>query len=248
MRMRQSDRTGFTLVEMLVVLVIVSVLLGIVFKLMSSGADQAAKAKTISQMERVKAALEEFYAEYGQYPPVPYYDASVAMGGKSQKRAGKIQPMRYEHPNRNGMRDSLVGTWGNPSITWEKAPIFTLGLMAFLTTRVDGHASRGWPTLLDDEQWTSYHSGTTDLARDTAAVRRWAPFLKDVEHWGWEERMVDGNISQAYTNTVYTVLDGWDRELNYDCPPPHQSYTLWSCGRDNDANTKKDNIYGHAGH
>lgn len=60
---------GFTLVEMLVVVLIIAVLIGITVKILGGAGRQAAKAQTVNRMERLKHSIEEYYTEYGQYPP-----------------------------------------------------------------------------------------------------------------------------------------------------------------------------------
>ena len=57
---RNRRRAGFTLVEMLVVIVIILVLMGVVFKMTRPSASKQAEAETVAKLERLKAALEEF--------------------------------------------------------------------------------------------------------------------------------------------------------------------------------------------
>ena len=234
-------RAGFTLVEMLVVIVIILILMGVVFKMTHPAAGKQAEAETVAKLERVKAAVEEFYAEYGQYPPVPTYDA--------------VQPFRYEYPSQSGMRSDLVGVFDDQ--TWGTAPLFTFGLMSFLVPRYKDRASGAWASLLDLDQWGDYNDDQGDLARDTRACARWAPFLDGILYKDSTQRIVNKNQSRAYTNLYVTVLDGWYHEFVYVSPPPHQSYLIFSRGPDNayDAGdpgnrasrANKDNIYGDVG-
>lgn len=39
------------------------------------------------------------------------------------------------------------------------------------------------------------------------------------------------STSQQYLLDCVTIFDGWDQELFYYSPAPHQSYTLWSAGK-----------------
>ena len=39
------------------------------------------------------------------------------------------------------------------------------------------------------------------------------------------------STSQQYLLDCVTILDGWDREVFYYSPAPHQTYTIWSAGR-----------------
>lgn len=239
---RTTDRQykGFTLIEMLVVIVIIAILTGLVFKLMGYASDRAAISQTAATIEKVRAALEEFYAEYGQYPPVPYYEGD--------------QPVRYEYPSAWGMRKDLTGSFGDQD--WNEAPIFTFGLMSYLLPRFEGHADRAedYDELFRHPQWTTHNSQKEDPERDLAAIKRWSPFLQGITAGDIAIRTIGDNARQAYTNTYVTVRDYWKRELVYHSPPPHQSYVLLSKGPDGKCDLKnpsapanKDNVVGQAG-
>jgi prepilin-type N-terminal cleavage/methylation domain-containing protein len=62
-------RRGFTMVEMLTVIVIIGMLAGITMKLMVYVNEKTAKARAASEIERIKHALIEYYSVYGIYPP-----------------------------------------------------------------------------------------------------------------------------------------------------------------------------------
>lgn len=248
-----ARRAGFTLVEMLVVVVIILILLGVVFKMVRPAGLQASKAQTVARLSKLKAAMEEFYAEYGQYPPVPYYDF-----GKIDKNGNPLleQPVFYEYPWKEGMRPDLIGAFEDQ--TWGTAPLFTFGMLSFLVTRHEDHAENGWPSLQDLGQWGNHNSQKGDQARDTRACKQWAPFLAGVTHGDIRGHSLGGNASGAYTNSYVTAWDGWENDFIYVSPPPHQSYLLFSKGPDGaydstepenrGAKANKDNIYGDAGH
>jgi len=61
---------GFTLVELLVVVVVIVTLMSITFKLAGAGGDSTARNKTINRMQRLENCLSGYYAAYGSYPPV----------------------------------------------------------------------------------------------------------------------------------------------------------------------------------
>ena len=250
-----AGRAGFTLAEMLVVVVIIIILMGVVFRMLRPAGEQSARAVTVERLERLKAAVEEFYAEYGQYPPVPYYK-NTKLPGSNSRILGSIapedelvQPVRYECPSTGGMRSDMIGTLEDKQ--WEEAPIFTFGLMSFLVKRAgDGkwHAS-----LYDHDQWRAENSINGNQPRDEAAVERWAPFLDGATYGDVAGRGGGG----SYTNTYVSAYDGWERDFIYVSPPPHQSYLLFSRGPDGKYDYKspgdrtiavnKDNIYGDAG-
>ena len=63
-------KKGFTLVEMLVVVVVIVTLMTMTFRLSSIGSDQSRRNNTISRMQRIENCLSGYYAAFGSYPPV----------------------------------------------------------------------------------------------------------------------------------------------------------------------------------
>jgi prepilin-type N-terminal cleavage/methylation domain-containing protein len=238
----QHRRDGFTLVEMLVVVLIIAVLIGLTVKILGGAGRQAAKAHTVAKIERVKHAIEEFYSEYGQYPPVPVY--------------GREQPVRYEYPWMGGNFGQAQAYFlPGASAEGNEQPLFVIGLLGFLLPRHNVFVTNVFrqcsEQLRDNPQWRQYNDQDLrdEVGRDTDAMARWLPFLQgppnSILH-GPEasDGYVIGGV--PYTNVITTVLDGWDRELHYESKPPHQTYKLWSLGPD--AGNPADDIYGHTGH
>ena len=60
---------AFTLIEMMIVVVVISILLLITFRLGTIVYEKAARAQAVRQLEHIKLCLEEFYQIYGYYPP-----------------------------------------------------------------------------------------------------------------------------------------------------------------------------------
>lgn len=63
-------KKGFTLVELLIVVVILVTLMSMVFRLSSIGGDSSRRNITISRLQRVENCLSGYYAAFGTYPPV----------------------------------------------------------------------------------------------------------------------------------------------------------------------------------
>jgi type II secretory pathway pseudopilin PulG len=223
---------------MLVVVLIMALLMGLLVRHMRNADDRANRAATAKTIEQVSAALEEFFAEYGQYPPVPVYSGDG------------VQPIYFEFPMQYlppDPREALSGTrlltvpefrsCTNPA---PDVRLFTLGLVSFLVpryARVRQYSPyfAASPTAFSDgpqEQWRFYNPTTwgrlDDQERDLAAIARWQPFLDGVIQSGSWMRTNATPGNGAWLNQGFTILDAWGAPLRYESTPPHQSYRLWS--------------------
>ncbi len=239
-RHKLLPRAGFTLVEMLVVVIIIAILAGMVLGLSKVGRSWQEKAVTAERLGRLRAAIEEFFAEYGKYPPVnaAYY------GG---------QPFGYEYGWTNGMNVltlNLGFRGADANKAWSEAPVFTFGLMSFLATRYTGRAnnldvlSPSYRDLLAMNQWGDFNLIVGDADRDREAIERWRVQIEGIDSTVKKARSValraDASRTYPYTNLYFTVYDGWSKEFNYESRPPYISYRLWSNGPDGASGTADD--------
>jgi len=67
--MRKREPRGYTLIELLGVMVIMAILAGIVMGVFGTAAKKGDISKAKSDIERIRIALDEFRAEFGYYPP-----------------------------------------------------------------------------------------------------------------------------------------------------------------------------------
>lgn len=63
-------KKGFTLVELLIVVVILVTLMSMVFRIGNIGSESEKRSVTIQRIQRLENALSGFYAAFGMYPPV----------------------------------------------------------------------------------------------------------------------------------------------------------------------------------
>ncbi len=82
---RSDRRSGFTLVEMLVVISIIVVLVAILFPVFSSAREKARQNKCRTNLAELVGALKEYKREYHRFPPQPDYNetAQIYTGGFS---------------------------------------------------------------------------------------------------------------------------------------------------------------------
>lgn len=61
-------KKGFTLVELLIVIVIVAILMAITFRIMGVSDDQTARQWTVMRLHALESAIGGYYAAFGSYP------------------------------------------------------------------------------------------------------------------------------------------------------------------------------------
>jgi general secretion pathway protein G len=66
--MKSVRRKGFTLVELLIVIVIIGILAGAMMMLMGSSSDKAEATKVISDLRTMKGAVLQYYTDKSTYP------------------------------------------------------------------------------------------------------------------------------------------------------------------------------------
>ncbi len=263
--MKRTSDKGFTLLEMLVVVLIIVLLAGLVFRLVGAIGKSNDIAETRAKIEKVSHALEEFKAIYGKYPPVPFYQGRQQMG--------------YEFPteitwgeNSEAMAKRIVeGHHAKLSDWGGHCTVYTFGLASFFIPRYNGTAERGPKAFCgvknhrqnDDDgvpQWTQFNSRVNgklgDSDRDLNAVRRILPCLGG--KLGSDNRIADSgclsyweahrhhpfNDDAVVTNLNVTFADAWRRELHYVSMPPYETYKLWSVGPDGQSGTSDDIVSG----
>lgn len=162
--MRNADRRrGFTLIEMMVVIALIGILIGGVFRLIGLAGENARESITIDRIQRLENALSGFYAEYGTYPPVARHgsadpfkkDPSDTTGSDgfstaNANRAARCQPMGYEFPTPTSLDDYIVTLYNGTAYSanrnpqafasdktdWDDVKLFRYGVLSFLLPRL----------------------------------------------------------------------------------------------------------------
>lgn len=119
-----KNKSGFTLIELMIVIAIIGILLGATFKLMGVAQDAKARAVTTARLERLQNALSGYHSAYGMYPAVPIYqnpelqqlttdsDTGDALSSGSPKAAttcARAQPMAFEYPTPISLDEMVEG-------------------------------------------------------------------------------------------------------------------------------------------
>lgn len=234
---RRNTGDGFTLIELLVVVVVILMLSGVLFRVATLVAAKAKETTATSDIRNIANALEEYYAEYGTYPPVPWesedWDHPALEPLSNLDRPGLS--MIYQYTS----EDEVIG---NPQVNsvafralirndtiYGEETGYHYGLMAYLVPRErDGNVDA---KILYSE----------DTPRDLAAKKRWLHYLNDLPiggvygfgdwlNYDWEDSPAG---PQTIRNHLVSILDPWrQKSYRYKTQPPYQSYELWSAGPD----------------
>lgn len=121
-------KKGFTLVELMIVVVVIVTLMGVTFRLAGVGSDSTARNTTVNRLQRLENCLSGYYAAYGSYPPVKLHNSrdfrreaeshglqknndwagSLKDNWKSVDAACKAQPIGMTYPfNKQSARDTV---------------------------------------------------------------------------------------------------------------------------------------------
>jgi len=82
---RHSQTAGFTLIEVLTVVGILSLLIAAIVVVASGSAEKAAKKGTQGILNRLAMALESYHSEFQAYPPDGYDEPVIAPNGQRLK-------------------------------------------------------------------------------------------------------------------------------------------------------------------
>jgi prepilin-type N-terminal cleavage/methylation domain-containing protein len=66
---RSQVRGGFTMIELLMVIIIISILIGLLLPAINAAIKSARRAAVLSEISQLASALANFKSEYGDYPP-----------------------------------------------------------------------------------------------------------------------------------------------------------------------------------
>lgn len=258
-----TKKSGFTLIEILIVIVIIVVLTGLVFRLSKAATDKSTIARETARIQVMHSAIEEFRAEYGIYPPVEADDDGV-------------QPIAYCVPFpetlAQAQQDDIVDN-------------FEFGLVSFFLNRIEGASlywsyfdnklDKGAHASTQKEYWqkkgkNTYYETDKDgtkrpavSSRDLAFIKRVKPlmvkFCNNDNFTHIAETFSDEDTHSRYIPNGNTPgkdsrTDSWGNNYVYIAPPPYTSYAFFSRGPDGKYDkddptdrskpANQDNIYG----
>ena len=115
---KSRRKRAFTLIELMVVMVIIGILMGGIFRMMKIVDNKNRKSDTVAKLQRLQNAVSGFYSSYGIYPPVPVegsyadpfsgtqqdsvfagVDPAETGGAKAARMAARVQPVAFLFPH-----------------------------------------------------------------------------------------------------------------------------------------------------
>lgn len=248
-RVRTASRDAFTLIEMIVVIVVMALLMGITFRLIKPSEHAQTLSATVKVLGLTNAAIAEYQAEYGIYPPV--------LDPIDPDRCG-LAANAIESPNADPGVDGhapgvSVGYFAPAPLNFRKDD-FYFGLAAYLVDRRNpsmdpknkgflDNVSRLFPNMVDSRfgKGSHWYARGTGLHGDGSLYDRLAPGEKEQAFYRRIRPMTKHIVvDRSYNHkqpkkedfNYFTIRDAWDHDLVYICPPPHTSYALFSAGPD----------------
>lgn len=113
--LQRRQQSGFTLIEIMVVVVILGILAALVVPQVMSRPDQAKVTVAKGDIKAIAAALDMYKLDNFAYP-----STQQGLEALVKKPTGNPQPKNW---NKDGYLKKLpVDPWGNPYRTWRRAP------------------------------------------------------------------------------------------------------------------------------
>jgi general secretion pathway protein G len=109
--MRVRDNRGFTLIELMVVVVILGILAGLIIPKIMGKPEEAKKLKARMQIEQLEQALKLYYLDNGEYPTT-----EQGLNALVEKPATEPVPKRWKEGGYLEKKKIPADPWDNPFV------------------------------------------------------------------------------------------------------------------------------------
>jgi len=109
--MRVRDNRGFTLIELMVVVVILGILAGLIIPKIMGRPEEAKRLKARMQIEQLEQALKLYYLDNGEYPTT-----EQGLNALVDKPATEPVPKRWKEGGYLEKKKIPADPWGNPFV------------------------------------------------------------------------------------------------------------------------------------
>lgn len=112
--MQSTERRGFTLVELLIVIAILGILMSLVTAGAQSARKRASVAKAKSTIAGLETAIAMYHGDMGAYPPTGNAALVEAIAGESDDPDWQGPYMEFKEDELSG--GELLDSWGQPYV------------------------------------------------------------------------------------------------------------------------------------
>jgi prepilin-type N-terminal cleavage/methylation domain-containing protein len=122
---KHATQAGFTLIEMLAVILILSILMGVLVTSLMSAEDKAFKKLTSARISNIEAALGNYEGDMDDFPLSHFGDATTSSAAKVNQGSEALVQALWKAPfDGKGLTDDMLGNTDGDSANNE--PLFEL--------------------------------------------------------------------------------------------------------------------------
>lgn len=191
-------RTGFTLMELLVVIGIIGILAGLVFGGVMLAKRSALKAKTMAQMQQIQAACESYRTATGMYPEGPKSGNPLTRDWDDKFLVSPTPPLEFKAFNLN-----LAPTDPTIDQQWKEVATDLLIQLAGIGTQLDSKLmTDAWkhPIRYRPARYYPFLASSTSGATIAAIDSDKPPANDSYQLWSIGPDGLDGGGEQASVN------------------------------------------------
>ena len=202
--MKTTNRTGFTLVELLVVIGILGVLVGVLIASLSGSTDSARAAQCLSNLRNLATACQTYGSTAGRYP-----------------LAGSIEYMKIDESQ--GMAHAKAAYYEIPGwISWasmgayKNKPASHQSSASWMTSLYADNIEQNHYCITNGAVWRYLNNHDTYICPDHARKRKAQPpqwsYVMNA-YFGWDSSKGSETQGESFSHVTYGNLNRADRIL-----------------------------------
>jgi len=205
MRRIGKQGSGFTLLELLLVIAIITVLVGLLFPAFQAVQNSAKKTQAKNDLTQIVTAVNAFYTEYGKYPLPSTATTDTIYGPEGTSSADLFYTLRAVASGLNtgnAINPRQIVFISPPDVKDPASPHAGI-------SPTDGQYYDPWGTVYNVEIDGNYDSQITNPYPDTDGSAGASPLRQGVIGWAW------GNDQTKGSKGVSTNFKGSDDVISW---------------------------------